>query len=306
MKNYSKLLFLLMMFLFLTNNIFSQQITFSKVYNFDTTSVAYSVLQTLDTGYIVAGKINKKNGEVWILKLNKYGDTLWTKTYGDSLADYANEIQNTSDGGYIVAGGKNHKVDMVNYYMYGDIWILKLDQNGDTLWTKTYGGPYNDDANSIKQNSDGGYIVAGVKNNYQINYLGDIWILKLDQNGDTLWTKELNFSNNLSEATSIIQTVEDDFIFTGTGCIVKLSNSGDTIWYKNLSGFKGNDILQTVDLSCIAVGFLNNSNDKIIKLDTNGNIIWENSYYPELGFYFKSNSIATIPDSKYVYFSEYK
>jgi len=214
MKNYSKLLFLLMMFL--TNNIFSQQITFSKVYNFDTTSVAYSVQQTLDTGYIVAGKINKKNGEVWILKLNKYGDTLWTKTYGDSLADYANEIQNTSDGGYIVAGGKNHKVDMVNYYMYGDIWILKLDQNGDTLWTKTYGGPYNDDANSIKQNSDGGYIVLGT-------YLGDgsliigvLTLIRTDSLGNILWRKDAaEYGLICSWGMNLEITNDKGFIITG-------------------------------------------------------------------------------------------
>ena len=301
MKNYSKLLFLLMMFLFLTNNIFSQQITFSKVYNYDTTSVAYSVQQTIDTGYIVAGKINKKNGEVWILKLNKYGDTLWTKTYGDSLADYANEIQNTSDGGYIVAGGKNHKVDMVNYYMYGDIWILKLDQNGDTLWTKTYGGPYNDDANSIKQTSDGGYIVAGVKNNYQINYLGDIWILKLDQNGDTLWTRTYHFSNYLSEATSIIETKEGAYVFTGATSIgmlssasivaFKLSNTGDSLWCNNIVGYKGNDIIQTPDSCFILVG-RGNQRDVTIKLNKFGNILWENDYLPHLGFYFQSNSVT--------------
>ena len=301
MKKFSKSFFHLMMFLLLTNNIFSQQITFSKIYNYNigsnANSVAYSVQQTSDTGYVIAGKVSKIvgsnwNGDLLVIKTDKYGDTLWTKTYGDSLMDWAQDIQKTSDGGYIVAGRKDYFVDMDNYFLYGDIWILKLDANGDTLWTKTYGGPYCDYANSIKQTSDGGYIVAGIKNSYKINYLGDIWILKLDQNGDTLWTKTFHFSY-LSEATSIIQTAGGAFVFTGTGCVAKLSNSGDSIWYKNISSFKGNDILQAADSSFIAVGFFNNSDDKIIKLDSTGNVVvWENLYPPAQGFYFKSNSVA--------------
>jgi hypothetical protein len=92
----------------------------------------------------------------WVLKLDRNGDVQWQKTYGGPSEDKASSIQQTSDGGYIVAG--------TTYSFaagYTDIWVLKLDRNGNVQWQKTYGGPSWDKASSIQQTSDGGYIVAG-------------------------------------------------------------------------------------------------------------------------------------------------
>lgn len=276
---------------FIAFNGFSQPITFSKVYKFYTASTLFSVQQTSDSGYIASGYNSRNYEDAYILKLNKFGDTIWTKSYGYSYRDWAQDIQITSDGGYIVAGRKNYQVDIEHGSMCGDIWILKLKSNGDTLWTKTYGGPSNDYANSIKQTSEGGYIVAGVKDNYGINSSSKTWILKLDQNGDTLWTKSFHLST-ISEAKSIIQTSGGDFVFTGTGNVLKLSNTGDSIWCKSLNSFNGNDIILSNDSNFVTVGFFNNSDDKTIKLDSTGSIVWENRYTPSLGYYYKSNSLA--------------
>ncbi len=291
MKSQSILKFLLVMLSFITCNGFSQPITFSKVYNFGATSTLCSVQQTSDSGYIASGYNNRNYEDAYILKLNKFGDTIWTKSYGYAYRDWAQDIQITSDGGYIVAGRKNYYVNIEQGSMYGDIWILKLKSNGDTLWTKTYGGQYNDYANSIKQTFDGGYIVAGAKDNYGINKSSKTWILKLDQNGDTLWTKTFHLSA-ISEAKSIIQTLGGDFVFTGTGNVFKLSYTGDSIWCKSLNSFNGNDIIQSNDSNFITAGFFNNSDDKIIKLDSTGNVVWENRYSPSQGYYYKSNSLA--------------
>lgn len=303
-------LYLIIICLSITWNGFSQQISFNKVYNFAPSSImfsrAFSVIQTVDTGYILAGSIANKIGTQWntdllLIKTNKYGDTLWKKTYGGEFIDYAQDIQKTSDGGYIVAGRKNHQVDMDYYYMYGDIWILKLNQNGDTLWTKTYGGPYNDYANSIKQTSDGGYIVCGTKNNYKINLLGDIWILKLDQNGDTTWTKTYHFSNYLSEANTIFETNQGNYYLAGSSATgsstysailaIKLQNNGDTIWCKKLNGFLGNDIIQIEDSNIVVAGS-GSSSSVIYKLNKDGNIIWAKNCPPNQGFYYIINSLT--------------
>ena len=291
MKNTSKLKCLVVILLFNSLSGFTQPITFSRIYNFGIASSLLSVQQTSDSGYVACGGIGQYYEDAYILKLNKSGDTIWTRSYGYSYRDWASDIQITSDGGYIVAGRKNYHIDMEHGNMYGDIWILKLNTNGDTIWTKTYGGKYNDYANSIKQTSDGGYIVAGTKNYMYINSSRDIWILKLDQHGDTLWTKTIHNWPE-SEASSIIQTSNGDFVFTGGVGVCKLSNSGDSIWYKNLNSFTGKDVIQTSDGNFIAVGFFNNSEDKIIKLDTKDNTIWENLYPPANGYYFQSNALA--------------
>jgi hypothetical protein len=126
------------------------------------------------------------------LKLDPNGDVQWQKTYGGPSGDGAYSIQQTTDGGYIVAGWTS-SFGAGN----GDIWVLKLDPNGDVQWQKTYGGPSGDGAYSIQQTTDGGYIVAGAV------YL-DIWILKLDANGDIGGCNLIGTSNATVSDTAVI------------------------------------------------------------------------------------------------------
>jgi len=102
----------------------------------------------------------------------------WEKTYGGSLNDEARSIQQTRDGGYIVAGYTKSK-GAGGY----DFWVLKLDENGEIIWDKTYGGSRTDEAFSIQQTRDGGYIVAGYTWSKGAGGY-DFWVLKLDENGN--------------------------------------------------------------------------------------------------------------------------
>ena len=158
-------------------------ITWQKKYP---TSVAshgerkYPIQQTSDGGYIIAG--DSRNGDIWILKLDGNGNTSWQKTYGGEELDFALSIEETIDGGFIVAGGT---------YSFGagadDFWVLKLDNSGNVSWQKTYGGESWDFASSIKNTSDGGYIVVGGSSSFG-NY-DNLWILKLDGTGNILWQR---------------------------------------------------------------------------------------------------------------------
>jgi uncharacterized delta-60 repeat protein len=141
---------------------------------------ASSIQQTSDGGYIVAGDTGSFDAEYtdfWVLKLNSDGTVSWQKRYGGTYSDYASSIQQTSDGGYIVAG-ETGSFGVSDY----DFWVLKLNSTGTVSWQKSYGGAEWDEANSIQQTSDGGYIVAGNSDSFGAGD-NDFWVLKLKSDG---------------------------------------------------------------------------------------------------------------------------
>jgi len=147
-----------------------------KTYGGSGNDDAYSIQQTKDGGYIVAGY---SGWHVYVIKLDEDGNKVWEKTYGGSSSDYAYSIQQTKEGGYIVAGWTS------SFGSGGrDVYIIKLDENGNKLWEETFGGSYNDEAYSIQQTTDGGYIVAGGTSSFGAGE-NDVYIIKLDENGNT-------------------------------------------------------------------------------------------------------------------------
>jgi uncharacterized delta-60 repeat protein len=156
-------------------------IAWQKTYGTAGYEFGFSIQQTSDGGYIVAGNTDSSvtgNYDFWILKLNVDGTAAWQKTYGGTGADSANAVQQTADGGYIITG-----------YTYsfgaggGDFWILKLNADGTVAWQKAYGGTDNEEAYSIRQTTDSGYIVAGYTDSFDAGG-GDFWVMKLDSNGN--------------------------------------------------------------------------------------------------------------------------
>ncbi|MBE0573179.1 MAG: hypothetical protein IH618_16680, partial [Ignavibacteriaceae bacterium] len=117
-------------------------------------------------------------------------DTIWTKTFGGSLADIGNSVKQTNDGGFIVTGTTS------SFGAGGqDIWLIKTDENGDTLWTKTFGGTGNDRAANVVQTNDNGYAVFGTTNSYG-NGGDDFLLWKTDSLGNTEWFKTYGGSFN--------------------------------------------------------------------------------------------------------------
>ena len=163
----------------------------SKTYSGDYEDIVRSVQQTSDGGFIAAANTRSfgvLSQDLWVIKLNENGTVSWQKTYGGSGYSHAYSIQQTSDGGYVVAGYTNSS-GAGSF----DFWVLKLDENGDISWQKIYGGSNGDSAKSIQQTSDGGYIVTGNTTSFGAgNY--DLWVLKLDGNGNVSWQKYLRYT----------------------------------------------------------------------------------------------------------------
>jgi len=256
---------------------------------------AYSIQQTSDGGYIVAGETRSfgaGSGDFWVLKLDGSGNVQWQKTYGGTGYDYARSIQQTTDGGYIVAG--------VTYSYsggYQDVWVLKLDQDGNVIWQKTYGGGYTDIAFSIRQTSYGGYILVGYTTSAGAGKT-DIWVLRIDQNGNVLWQKTYGGSDNDFNfiTNSIQQTSDGGYIVTGRTYsfgagnsdvwILKLDGSGNVQWQKTYGGSNDDwaySIQQTSDDGYIVAGGTvsfgaGNGDFWVLKLDSNGNVLWQKTY----------------------------
>jgi len=187
------------------------------------------------------------------------GALVWDKTFGGSGIDKASYIQQTKDGGYIVAG---------NTFSKGagkeDAWVLKLDSDGSLVWDKTFGGSADDNAYSIQQTKDGGYIVAGVTASKGAGHRDD-WVLKLDSDGSLVWDKIFGGSGN-DYAYSIQQTTDDGYIVAGfTGIlnwdawVLKLDSDGSLVWDKTFGGSdrdqEAHSIQQTTDGGYIVAGY---------------------------------------------------
>jgi hypothetical protein len=195
---------------------------------------------TADGGFIVAGwstaqdgDVNQNNGmaDYWALKLANTGDIEWSKSFGGSSDDWSRFIRQTPDGGYVLVGttfSNNGDVSM-NQGFY-DVWLLKLDQLGNVLWEKTFGGSYMEDALSIDLSNDGGYIFSGLTSSTDGDIVGnhsiiggyDFWQVKIDNQGQLLWQK--CFGGSYDEwLFSAQKTADGGSILAGRG----YSNDGD-------------------------------------------------------------------------------
>ena len=165
------------------------------------------VQQTQDTGYIVVGLTTSfGNGmQIYLIKTNALGDTLWTRNYGGTGDDEGVSVRQTQDGGYIVAGG-------YNYSGGAQVCLIKTNALGDTLWTRTYGGAGNDWGEVVQQTQDGGYILVGFTTSFGSGE--QVYLIKTNAGGDTLWTR--NYGGTGEEVCiSAQQTQDTGYILVG-------------------------------------------------------------------------------------------
>jgi len=275
---------------------------------------AYSIEQTGDGGYIVAGESASNDGDIignrggidyWIVKLDSSGSILWQRSLGGSLDDVAESIQQTSDDGFIVAGKTaSYDGDVSGNHGNGDYWVVKLDSSGSLEWQRSLGGSSYDWAYSIEQTGDNGYIVAGrsYSNDGDVGEhhgtpgdCADYWVAKLDSSGSIEWQHSFGGIHD-DLAYSIQQTADNGYIVAGYSLsndgdisgnhgeydswILKLSSSGSLEWQRPLGGSEGDFayyIQQTSDDGFIMAGF-SRSNDG----DVSGNHGYEDYWVVKL------------------------
>ncbi len=282
------------------------------------------VQQTSDGGYIVTGYTVSFGtpgvADIWLIKLNSLGHTEWTKTY-ETGGGYS--VRETSDGGYIIAGSRLIKTDVNgdtiwtrnfeaearcvqiandgNYVVTGkksdDLWLLKINEQGDSLWSHTYwkGNAWNV-GHYVEQTTDGGYIITGeikYDDPELEEYKFGLWLLKTDSLGDTLWEKTYGGDNwgALDYGNCVRQTNDGGYIIAGTvnnRPLIKTDENGDSIWAKSYGGGIGHCVEQTPDGGFIIAGSISTystlsflstwDNLWLVKTDANGDTTWTRDY----------------------------
>jgi hypothetical protein len=266
-------------------------VKFAKTYGGASYDWAFSVQQTSDGGYILAGYTSSFGAggyDIFLIKTDANGNISWAKTYGGTSYDGAHSVQQTSDGGYIVAGLT---------YSFGaggyDIFLIKTDANGNISWAKTYGGTSYDGAHSVQQTSDGGYIVAGGTRSFGAGS-EDIFLIKTDANGNRIWAKTYGGTND-DYASSVQQTSDGGYIVAGITWsfgagwrdifLIKTDANGNRIWAKTYGGTNqdfAHSVQQTSDGGYIVAGltysFGAGGDIFLIKTDASGNVQWAKTY----------------------------
>jgi hypothetical protein len=269
--------------LLLSHELTAQEpITFERYYSDSGAVEGKSIQQTFDGGYIVAGRRNGAgmfSNDAILMKTDSLGDVEWLKVYATNLSDDEfYDVKQTTDSGYIACG----------YYpqlgMGDNLYIVKTDINGDTLWTRVFGSNLYDIARSVAQTYDGGFVFAGQMDSTGI-------VVRLDAQGDTIWTKRLYDAGYVS-LYSVAETSDSGFVTTGVintfsgnqvyiACIDK---NGVLLWEKNY-GYGGSDLGQMIkvlnDGNYIVCGYTQSfdfGDMYLLKFNSFGDTLWTRVY----------------------------
>ena len=222
----------------------------------------------------------------------------WSCTYGGSLDDMASYAQKTADGGFVIIGRTLSHAKPESYgRIFPDIWLVKTDLEGRTEWSRTFGGSYWDNASSIKQTTDGGYIIAGTTCSNDFGD-GDLWLIKTDSSGEEEWNNTFREGKD-NKSSCIYQTDDGGYIVLGCTVpygdkysdfwLIKVDASGIEQWTQTFGGPKEDKaewIEQTVDGGYIVIGWTSShgsgKNDVwLIKTDKFGEMEWERVFGEE-------------------------
>jgi hypothetical protein len=248
--------------------------------------MAYSIARNSDAGFIVAGATYSFGAgppNVYVLRTDSLGDTLWTRTYGGAGEDYAFSARQTADSGFIICG---------TTYSYGagqsDIYMVKTNAAGDTQWTRTYGGSQPEHGHSVLQTTDSGYVICGTTLSFGTG-AADIWMIRTDANGDTLWTRTFG-GDSADLGHSVSQTADRGFILCGQTAsfgagnydawLIKTDSMGDTLWTRTFGGGsddRGYSVQQTADGGFVMAGYTKSfgageGDFYLVKTNSSGNV----------------------------------
>ncbi len=215
-----------------------------------------AIVETADSGFAIVGWTDDK--DVFLFRADSLGDSLWSQTYGGPGDDVGYDLCEMDDGGFMLVG-------MTESYGLGsyDIYVIRTDSNGDTLWTHTFGTASYDEGRAIAPTHDGNYMIAGSV----VNTNADVFLVKIQPDGDTLWTKSVG-QDAANDAAYGISTCQDNgFLIAGRNYnavnyyndmyVLKIDANGDSLWsYSHVNNIhdEGHVALEVPDVGIYLFG----------------------------------------------------
>ncbi|MDZ4845377.1 MAG: T9SS type A sorting domain-containing protein [Chitinophagales bacterium] len=228
--------------------------------------IATSVRQTFDGGFIAAGTTQAfadTTQYYFLIRTNGQGDSLWTKIFkigGSDILDRRDiQVRQTADSGFVFVGYKSYSMGLTPK---GDLWVIKTDKHGDTLWSKTYNEGTIAWGSWIEQLSDSGYIITGTTNSSDNPQISNVYLIRVNVNGDIIWSKAYGVTNYYDIGESV-ETIERGYIIgvnaigSINGYLIKTNENGDTLCTKRLRNSSSIiEVHQARDRGYIVFGFL--------------------------------------------------
>lgn len=213
----------------------------SKTYGSRAVDYCNSGVENSDSGYTIAGfteGFNARERNAYVLRLNKYGDTMWTKTIGAPNAEAILEIQHTLDDNYILVGSSTSFTNGKS-----DVYLIKMGLDGSVLWQYVYGGDMNDFGFSVTTSNDSGYIVSGSTESYGAGQ-DDMFVLKCGKDGELIWAK--TYGGPKFESGASVTRFGKGYAIAGNTSsfgngnediyVITIDYEGDTLFTKSIGG----------------------------------------------------------------------
>jgi hypothetical protein len=300
-------------------------IQWSKTYGGTADDEGTSIEKTNDGGYVVSaftrsndGDINSGNAgfnDLWIFKISSSGALQWEKTYGYAGNDLAYNVLQTTDGGFLLLGvldvsasnGEGNVGRASGSHAGGDYWVLKLDSQGERIWSRYYGGSFTDTAYDAVETASGGYIIMGSSDSQDVDITGNIgeydyWILNIDADGNIIWRKNFG-GTEIDLVYAMTKTLDGNYLLVGDTrsndvdvnnlignadvWAVKINESGSILWSKTFGGTQFESARDVVALTdgTFAIAASSRSNDVnlnnnygvndawLLRIDADGNFL---------------------------------
>jgi len=238
-----------------------------------------AVDETADSGFvftIATRSFGFGNSDFLLVRTDPYGNLLWSRVYGTAQEDYPRSAKSTLDSGVIVAGRTSGFGAGSN-----DLWLTKIADDGSVDWSYSYGGSNSEEAYSVTQTGDSGYVTAGWTNSFSSNP-GRFFVMKTDASGNIIWNSAgQDFGSSiLAQAHSMVETMDGGFAVAGSGspanlqdgALFKLDSNGNLVWFRtlwNLKGLETNFILEMPDSHLAITGAISggiNQSDVFLSL----------------------------------------
>lgn len=265
-----------------------QPFLFERAFGGERNDVGNAVLETADGGFLVTGYTASHGAggtDLWLIRTDRNGDTLWTRTVGGPADDYGWDVEHAEDGGFAIVGFT------ASWGAGGeDVWLVRIDERGDTLWTRTFGGDGDERAWSLAPTGDGGWVIAGQAEAADAGDF-DLFLVRTDAEGEVVWITSHSGPGE-ERVFDVARVADGGFVFAGTTSdsvdgardvsLVRVGDDGMLSWQRRFGGegdAVGHGLVVTPEGGFLVVGYgegsgVDGSEIYLVRTDADGRELW--------------------------------